>query len=69
MNTKASVTMVLVCAALALAACDRPDPRVDELQTEFEQLQNEVGRLEFRVYQLEHPDGTAEEAGAPESPE
>ena len=53
-------------AACLISSCDRDNSQhthdeLTQLQGEFEQLANQVGRLEFRIYELEnhHPSQTA----------
>jgi len=42
---------------VAIGGCEQNSNQPDtQLRAELEQLQNELGRLEFRVYQLEHPE-------------
>ena len=47
-----------ICLALlfvTVTGCQPPDSQPDtaELQAELEQLENQIGRLEFRVFELE----------------
>lgn len=47
-----------ICFALlcfSVTGCEPPDSQPDtaELQAEMEQMENQIGRLEFRVFELE----------------
>jgi len=49
--------------ALLVVGCDRDNGQhtndeITQLQAEFEQLANQVGRLEFRIYELENQHST-----------
>ena len=48
-------TFTVLAAVAALAGCsaDAPPHRDAELQAELDRLENEIGKLEFRVYELE----------------
>ena len=71
MNRNLFCTVAVIVTA-ALSGCDRPAVEHDheelqQMQLEFEQLTNQVGRLEFRIYELENnPAGTASDAEASE---
>jgi len=46
-------SIALLC--LTISACEQPASQPDalELRAEIEQLENQVGRLEFRIFELE----------------
>lgn len=65
--------MALLC--LVLSACEQPGTQsdTDDLRAEIDQLENQLGRLEFRIFELERlagqqPASTAGPAPAPERP-
>ena len=71
MNKKLVCTIAILATA-GLSGCDRPasehgHEELQQMQLEIEQLTNQVGRLEFRIYELENNHaGTASDAEATE---
>jgi uncharacterized protein (DUF2141 family) len=68
MNTKYSWPL-LAAGILLINGCAQPDnehthEELGQLQLEIEQLTNEVGRLEFRIFELEnrHPESSEMDA-------
>jgi len=67
MNKKLVYTIAILATA-GLSGCDRPavehgHEELQQMQLEIEQLTNQVGRLEFRIYELENNvAGTASDA-------
>ena len=67
MNRKL-VCIIAIFVAASLSGCDRPTSEhgheeLQQMQLEIEQLTNQVGRLEFRIYELENNlTGTASDA-------
>ena len=61
---------VALAAAAGLSGCDRPadehnHAELEQIQLEIEQLTNQVGRLEFRIFELEsQQSGPTSDAGA-----
>jgi hypothetical protein len=58
MNRKLVCTIAILVTA-GLSGCDRPavehgHEELQQMQLEIEQLTNQVGRLEFRIYELEN---------------
>jgi outer membrane murein-binding lipoprotein Lpp len=57
---RVTATVLAACfVGSFVSACDRDNgehtpEEIDQLQTDFEQLANQVGRLEFRIYELEN---------------
>ena len=64
------VCTIAILATAGLSGCDRPavehgHEELQQMQLEIEQLTNQVGRLEFRIYELENNvAGTASDATA-----
>jgi hypothetical protein len=71
MNRKLVCTIAILATA-GLSGCDRPavehgHEELQQMQLEIEQLTNQIGRLEFRIYELENNiPGTASDAEATE---
>ena len=71
MNKKLVCTIAILAIA-GVSGCDRPavehgHEELQQMQLEIEQLTNQVGRLEFRIYELENnAAGTASDAEATE---
>ena len=64
MNRTGLIGIALVAASLSFAGCAREDSttqqeEIDELRLELEQLANAVGRMEFRIYELENQNASA----------
>ena len=70
---KTIVCTIAILATAGLSGCDRPavehgHEELQQMQLEIEQLTNQVGRLEFRIYELENNQaGTASDAEADET--
>jgi len=60
MNRILDKTLVIpLLTVFMLTACGQPSgtPDSEDLGAEIERLENEIGRLEFRIYQLESAQG------------
>ena len=71
MNRTGLIGIAIVAASLSFAGCAREDAtahqeEIEELRLELEQLANAVGRMEFRIYELENQNGAASPAPAEE---
>jgi hypothetical protein len=65
-NSVARSAPILLLAALAGGCANdknEPEPELAQMRMEIEQLTNALGRLEFRVYELENQQGASESAG------
>ena len=48
-----AICLALVCVTVAGCEPGDPNPDTTEFQAELEQMENQIGRLEFRVFELE----------------
>jgi len=67
MNRKFLCIIAIVVTA-GLSGCDRPaiehsHEEFQQMQLEIEQLTNQIGRLEFRIFELENNHASDAEAG------
>ena len=54
-----AMTTIIGIASIALSACEAPQSQEDtaDLRAQIEQLENQLGRLEFRIFELENAVG------------
>lgn len=56
--------IILFVSLLALVGCEGTsgNSELQQMRTDLERLENEIGRLEFRLYELENPGNGSREA-------